>query len=172
MHDSITVYIYMNLLGTVFFVCNHLDLHTGMGLENDDSCDKGISSVEFTGTSISDDDEEELWPDVSERDFGTDFNQEYERQEEIESTVSTFTRWMLLYLLLWAATYGISANALHSLIGFIHYVLQQLSPYAPFLTAVATVFPTSLHMVRKYFKLEEDSFMKFVVCPSCDSLYA
>ena len=36
------LYIYMNLLGTIFFVCNHLDLHTGMGLENDDSCDKGI----------------------------------------------------------------------------------------------------------------------------------
>ena len=112
----------------------------------------------------------ELWPDIAEDDFSKDF-QDHDNEEEVESTIATTIRWLLLYLLMWAATFGISGNAMDSLINFLHYVFQQLSQYNPFLLAFTAAFPTSLYMVRKYFKLDRDTFIKFVVCPSCHSLY-
>ena len=60
---------------------------------------------------------------------------------------------------------------MQSLIVFLHYLLTYLSQYAPFITALAALFPTSLYMAQKCFKLEKDNFTKYVVCPPCHSIY-
>ena len=66
---------------------------------------------------------------------------------------------------------GVSAGAMQSLIVFLHYLLTYLNQYAPFITALAALFPTSLYMAQKFFKLEKDNFTKYVVCQSCHSIY-
>ena len=85
--------------------------------------------------------------------------------------VFTWFQWILLYVVIWGATYNVSANALQSLISFLYYVFDHLGLYAPFVAALAALFPTSLHLAQKYFKLEKDIFIKYVVFPSCHSLY-
>ena len=54
---------------------------------------------------------------------------------------------------------------------FLQYLLSVLVPYSPFIASLAAVFPTSLYMLRKCFGLNGDHFVKYVVCPHCNSLY-
>ena len=111
----------------------------------------------------------EVW-DISEDDFEEDFHKN-DRSDAIESTTNSMLKWILLYLFLWGTTYNVSANALQNLISFLGYVLHHISQYSPFLAVLATIFPISLYLARKYFDLEKDNFVKYVVCPSCHSIY-
>ena len=112
----------------------------------------------------------EVW-DVTEADFLKDFAIQPEAEAEMESQINSTLDWMLLYLLIWASKYSVSASAMHSLISFLHYVFTYLGEYAPFIRALAALFPTSLYIAQKYFKLEKDNFTKYVVCPACHSNY-
>lgn len=77
----------------------------------------------------------------------------------------------MLFILLWSTCYGISANAVNALVSFLHYLLKFLGKYAPFLVVLAGIFPKSLYKLRKNVGLHNDDFIKYVVCPSCHSLY-
>ena len=78
---------------------------------------------------------------------------------------------ILIFLILWALFYGISATALNHVIQFLHHILSIIAPSSPTVAALLTVFPTSLYMLKKFFKLDKDAFEKYVLCPKCSSLY-
>jgi len=71
---------------------------------------------------------------------------------------------MLIFLLLWASFYGVSATALNHLIQFLHYIFSILAPNSPAVAALVAIFPTSLYLLKKYFGMCEDKFEKYVVC--------
>ena len=76
---------------------------------------------------------------------------------------------VLLFLSVWASFYGISARALDHLITFLHHMFSTLVTAS--VASLATLFPSSLYQVQKYFGLQTDKFEKYVICGKCGSLY-
>ena len=70
----------------------------------------------------------------------------------------------LMFLLLWASFYTISATALNHLIQFLYQILSIIAPSSPTIAALLTSFPKSLYMLKKFFSLDKDKFDKHVIC--------
>jgi len=122
-------------------------------------------------TEYTDEDEnvEEHWPNICSEDVLQDFD-EKDNSESIFAE-NGFVLLVSKFLLLWAAFYGISNNALDHLIHFFRYGLSFLSSSSPTVTTVLSVFPTSLYMMKKRLNLSDDHFEKYVICRKCCSLY-
>ena len=50
-------------------------------------------------------------------------------------------------------------------------MLSLLSSTSPNIAALLAVFPSSLYMLKKKLNFSKDPFEKYVICPSCCSLY-
>jgi len=50
-------------------------------------------------------------------------------------------------------------------------MLLLLSSASPNIAALLAVFPSSLYMLKKKLNLSKDPFEKYMICPSCCSLY-
>jgi len=113
---------------------------------------------------------EEHW-DLNSENILKDFDQKVCSEDFAQSNTSIVTLFST-FLLLWATFYGISAVALNHLIKFLHYALSLLSSASPTIAALLAVFPPSLYMLKKKLNLSKDPFEKYVICPSCSSLYS
>ena len=105
---------------------------------------------------VSSDEEatEEYWH-VDIEDVLRDFDQEHLVEEESSQSIShsnIVLYMMLIFLLLWASFYGISATALNHLIQFLQYILSIIAPSSPTVAALLTAFPTSLYMLNFFSK--------------------
>ena len=56
---------------------------------------------------------------------------------------------------------------------FLHILFATLRTVCPttFLLAVCTLLPGSLYLAWRLLKVDEDEFIRYVVCPKCDSIY-
>lgn len=77
----------------------------------------------------------------------------------------------VLFLLLWASFYGISATALNHLIQYISHLFTIIASKSPAIITLMATFPPSLYMAQKYFKLKKHNFDKLIICAKCESLY-
>ena len=105
------------------------------------------------------------------RDFEVDDNEDDISTLSSNSSDNSLVRLILLFLFLWSSFYGISATALNHLIRFFHYLFSTISKHSPNLSALATLFPTSLYKAHKFYNIKKDSFEKYVICKKCGSLY-
>ena len=51
-------------------------------------------------------------------------------------------------------------------------MLTYLGRYSEFTAQIAAVFPKSVHLRNKYYKISKVDITKYVVCPKCHSLYS
>ena len=112
---------------------------------------------------------EEYW-DIDIDDVLKDFDQENSIEEEIPKS-NCILNLFLMFLLLWASFYNISATALNYLIQFLYQILSIIAPKSPTIAALLTSFPKSLYMLKKFYSLNKDKFHKYVICPKCNALY-
>ena len=105
---------------------------------------------------------EDFNPDTCKSDFDSD---------AVDNGLVKTVKWVLMFLLLWASFYGVSANALDHLIHFLHHLFQSLAQYSVGIAALAAFFPSSYYLAQKHLLLDKDNFSRFVICPSCNSLY-
>ena len=64
----------------------------------------------------------------------------------------------------------LSANALDILLAFLKALFESFELF-PVLASFAVLFPKSLHLLRNQLGIDEDKFVKYVVCSKCHSLY-
>ena len=76
-------------------------------------------------------------------------------------------------MLLWQANCKLSNNGLEWLLRFLFQFLHLLGVTCncEYLVEFCAMFPTSLYVLRKIVDLDRDDFVKYVVCPTCSSLY-
>ena len=72
---------------------------------------------------------------------------------------------ILLFLCLWSSFCLISDNALEILLEFFRAVFDSLATVVPSVESFATLFSKSLHLLKKQLEIEQDRFLKYVVCP-------
>lgn len=54
---------------------------------------------------------------------------------------------------------------------FLRAVFDSLATVVPGIGSFAALFPKSLHLLNKQLGIDQDKFIKYVVCPKCDTLY-
>ena len=84
--------------------------------------------------------------------------------------------WIVTFLSLFQTLHFLPDRAIYWLIKFIYTVFKFCGRYSPKLSLIADALPRSLHLKNKYLKglnfgLSEECIVKYVVCPSCYSLY-
>ena len=86
-------------------------------------------------------------------------------------SVNSIIRWILLFLCLWSSFCVISDNALEILLEFLRAVFDSLTTVVPAIGSFASLFPKSLYLLKKQLGIDKDEFVKYFVCPKCDTLY-
>ena len=92
-------------------------------------------------------------------------------REIARGNAKVIIHWMLIFLCLWSSFCSLSDNAFDILLAFLRAVFDCMGTIFPFVTSLAVLFPKSLHLVRKQLGIDQDKFIKYVVCPKCHSLY-
>lgn len=88
-----------------------------------------------------------------------------------QESINSIIQWILLFLCLWSSFCVISDNALDILLQFLRAVFDSLATVVPAIGHFAALFPKSLHLFKKQLGIDQDKFVKYVVCPKCHTLY-
>ena len=91
-----------------------------------------------------------------------------------ENIPSTEPLWQLVFfLLLWKSIFHISNNALSVLLKFLKYIIWVFGNAFTDsrLHNIASKLPSSSNAAYQFLQIPDDSFIKYVVCPRCDSIY-
>ena len=141
-------------------------------LGEDAGNDYDVLSSEASDDVYSSDDEmpQEHWDSGSVDEVLTDFD-DIDEDMGHSSDKDNILSVALIFFMVWASFYGISATALNHLIKLLHYIFSILAQNISATTAFITSFPTSLYMMKKYLGLSRDTFEKYVICEKCGSLY-
>ena len=91
--------------------------------------------------------------------------------QELRQSVNCIIRWILLFLCLWSSFCVISDNALEILLEFLRAVFESMATIVPLIGSFASAFPKSLHLLKRQLGFDQHKFVKYVVCPKCDTLY-
>ena len=89
----------------------------------------------------------------------------------LQDSFNCIIRWILLVLCLWSSFCVISDNAMEILLEFLRAAFDSLATVVPGIGSFAALFLKSLHLLKKQLGIDQDKFIKYVVCPKCDTLY-
>lgn len=123
----------------------------------------------------------EVW-DVTDEDVNADFPQGQSRlpsvdvfsltsRSRVHENAKVIVHWMLIFLCLWSSFCSLSDNAFEILLVFLRAVFDCMGTIFPLAASFAVLFPKSVHLLRKQLGVDQDKFIKYVVCPNCHSLY-
>lgn len=120
----------------------------------------------------------EVW-DLADVDINTDFPQGQSHLPSVDvfptsrvhGNAKVIIHWMLIFLCLWSSFCSLSDNAFEMLLVFLRAVFDCMGTIFPLAASFAVPFPKSVHLLRKQLGLEQDKFIKYVVCPKCHNLY-
>lgn len=120
----------------------------------------------------------QVW-DVADEDIDSDFSSFHKHSPSVNinplqglhERVTCIIRWILLFLCLWSSFCVISDNALEILLAFLRAVFESMATVVSGIGSFVSSFLKSLHLLKKQLGFDQDKFVKYVVCPKCDSLY-
>lgn len=71
----------------------------------------------------------------------------------------------------WSYRYNITSGALNSLLKLFRLFISVVCTFSSLMTSVLSLLPTSVHTLKRFLSINENNFTKYVVCPSCHSIY-
>ena len=103
----------------------------------------------------------------------TDIEVDDSSTEELHPLAKPFVKWIAALILGFQAAYVLPNSATQWLFTFLHILFATLRTVCPtpFLLAVCALLPGSLYLAWRLLKVDEDEFIRYVVCPKCDSIY-
>ena len=132
-------------------------------------------------------DNHEFWSDAEEGDVDDDINEMNPNEQcdpigivnsDAQATEEENFHWsrsvvalVSIMIAKWWHKYNITQGALNSLLKLLGLFLSVLSLFSSSLSFVSSLFPLSIHKLKSSLHIEENNFVKYVVCPSCHFLY-
>jgi len=136
-----------------------------------------VSFKEDDNNTEESEEDPEFWDDIPDE-ILSDIGKEQPLPEpndrpSIAKKFTSLLQWFVLFVLLWQANCKISDNGMEYLLRFLFQFLHLLGVTCncEYLIQFCAMFPTSLFVLRQLVHLDRDDFVKYVVCPSCSSLY-
>ena len=104
--------------------------------------------------------------------YSSDDDEESENAQQIPKPPYTIVA-LCLFLLSWQATFRVPDNCVGGLLAFLHHFLLFLSAIilSTQLSSFAKNLPKNVEQLRLISGINVDTFVKFVVCPLCHSIY-
>ena len=119
----------------------------------------------------------EVW-DLDAEEIDCDFNEnekvpyfEFASGGSDNCNILALSQWIILILYMWASFCSISSNAMEILLMFLRGLFDAFATVIPGIGRVASLIPKSVHLFRSKLGLNDDHFIKYVVCKSCNTLY-
>ena len=145
--------------------------------DDDDSDSTGCGNAS-SGDSVN-----ENWENCQEDgDVEEDFDHEQEQEHEtankslpLSDKCGVLIYWLLLFLLSWQCGFCLSDSAVDMLLKFLSRFFWVIGTFDEngTIAKVAKRMPKTLYMLKKVLGLmNNDDFMKYVVCPKCKTLYS
>ena len=141
--------------------CDEGDIDNGefWGDMEDNDCDNDLSFCDNIGNTQSS-------PNNSEN---------LDQQEDQSRDAFTIATILTVMIARWSYRYNIPLCALQALLKLIRISFVLLSTLSSSFPSVIhsflSFFPSSMYTFKRFIKVNENDFVKFVVCPSCHSLY-
>ena len=140
----------------------YVDSHREDIVDVDIECDDLSATSSTSDTCMSSNDGEisqEYWDGCSDDDVMTDSDDidEINNAPHLDDE-NNIHRILLMFIMLWASLYAISATALNHLVKLLHYVYSILSKNMSTTVTFFTLFPRSLHMMKKCLGSSKDTF--------------
>lgn len=82
-----------------------------------------------------------------------------------------FATWLCIYLVVWQYAFGITDTSLELLLKFLKSFFDVIAEKYPGLGLFAASLPPSLYLLHKKLQINEQRFVKYVVCIKCKSLH-
>ena len=155
------------------------------GLEDEDR----VLVEHFTHCSDdeADIDDGEYWGELEDNDIEADLPASLDHSDECGSSPATssslpqevdqcheasnLTSLLSIMVAKWSYKHSITLSALSSLLKLIGLFFSALCVFFPPLVPVLSLLPKSLHAFKKAVGINENNFIRYVVCPSCHSIY-
>ena len=130
----------------------YVDSHREDIVDVDVDIESDDLSATSSDTCMSSNDGEisqQYWDGCSDDDVMNDFDDidEINNPPHLDDENNIY-RILLMFIMLWASLYGISATALNHLVKLLHYVYSILSKNMSTTVTFLTLFPRSLHMMK------------------------
>ncbi|XP_048254385.1 uncharacterized protein LOC125381544 [Haliotis rufescens] len=128
----------------------------------------------------SSDDDEEVYFDEDEIDdllqsFQPRKPQQAESSQPASPEVKPFFKalilWTCFFLCIWQSVFYISSNAIAFLLKYLHALLAVAAQHYKFLAVVVPMFPSTIFLLKKLLRIDDNNFFHYVVCPACCSIY-
>ena len=103
----------------------------------------------------------------------TDIELDDSNTEELHPLAKPFVKWIAALILGFQAACVLPNSATQWIFTSLHILFATLRTVCPtpFLLAVCTLLPGSLYLAWRLLKVDENEFIRYVVCPKCDSIY-
>lgn len=127
-------------------------------------------------------DDGEVWGNIEETECVSDLpdsggnsvtiNPSFElADEQEECNAVSVVKFLALMIAKWSYRHNITASALGALLKLIKLFLLALCNFSSFIKSVLSVFPSTVFTLKSFLRVRENDFVKYIVCPSCHSLY-
>ena len=91
--------------------------------------------------------------------------------EQEERNAVSVVKFLALMIAKWSYRYNITASALSALLKLLKLFLLALCTFSSFAKSLLSIFPSTVFTLKSFLSVRENDFVKYVVCPSCHSLY-
>ena len=86
-------------------------------------------------------------------------------------SANSLVNWLVAFLCIWQSLFEISDRVIQMLLKVLNVFFKILTSNSSLLKYVSSGMPRSLFTFHKYLGTDKDEFVKYVVCPSCYSIY-
>ena len=100
----------------------------------------------------------------------SDLSFEQSDQQQAHCAFSLVTL-LSIMVAMWSYRYNVTSSALTSLLKLFRLFFSLLCTFSSLMASVLSFFPISVHTLKRFLNVNENSFIKCIVCPSCHSLY-
>ena len=137
---------------------------------DEDDIDDGEYWGDLEDFDINNDIECSLYP-ISSEDHQRPNIPSNEEEEEHFHKASSITTFLSVMIAKFSYRYNITANALSALLKLFALFLSVISTLSYSVSAICSLIPSSLYNLKSFLHINENNFIKYVVCPSCHALY-
>ena len=157
-----------------------------------DHCEEDIALIATPCVNLSDEediDDGEFWEDEEDSDIDNDTECSHyhsvnslskdnqppviasDHEDERCQRALTITNLISVMIVKFFYHYNITASALTAFFKLFKLFLALISTIAHSVSAITSLIPSSIYTLKSMLHIDENNFIKYVVCPSCHSLY-
>lgn len=110
-------------------------------------------------------------PNIPENISNSQEQESNDTDQQNEHDAFTMAKILTVMIAKWSYRFNVTASALDALLKLLKLFFSLLSAFSSFIQSLVSYLPSSFYTLKHFLKVNENGFCRFVVCPSCHTLY-